>query len=172
MYNSITTHCYIALCAHHPESPFLTISLTPFIFFILLLPSFLSGDHHITIFVCVCEFCLLLSIFYSKNEWNHMVLVLFLSDLFHLAWHSQDPSLLYQMSKCHPFYGGVVLHCVMSIYYPIVYFIIVLCECAYIVCSLLWRRTLNASIENITERFCSCFCKITITITITIITFI
>lgn len=62
-----------------------------------------SANYHTV--VCVCGFvlfirCLLL---YVSREWS-IIIVPFPSDLFHLAWYSQDSSTLSQKAVCH-FYG-------------------------------------------------------------------
>ena len=94
VYSSMIHHLYIISCAHppksnHPPSPCIWLSVL------------LSGSVGVCLFFSSVH--LLLSVLYPIYEWNHMVLSIFLFDLFLLAWYSQDPSMLSQMAVFHLF---------------------------------------------------------------------
>ena len=95
-------HVYKALCAHYPKSKLLPSPLlTPFI--LCCSPTSFPIDIHHTI-ICVAEFCVFVVLFISLFSVLYLALVklsgswLFSSDLSHLPWYSQDPSMLLHCS--------------------------------------------------------------------------
>ena len=109
-YNSIIYHLFTALCTHHSKSSFPS---SPCIWPPLRSPScptlFPSGNHpllcpwvYLGFFVVVgssVAFC-----FISHILVKSCVSCSFPSNLFHLAWYSQDPSILSQIIVFHPFF--------------------------------------------------------------------
>ena len=110
MYNYIINHQYTPLCTHHSKSSFPS---SPCIWPPLRSPScptlFPSGNHpllcpwvYLGFFVVVgssVAFC-----FISHILVKSCVSCSFPSNLFHLAWYSQDPSILSQIIVFHPFF--------------------------------------------------------------------
>ena len=85
--------CY-PFCPSHPSA--------------LVATTLFSVSTCLFLFGLVCSF-----VFYIPCEQNHMVL--YFSDLFHLAWYPQGASVLSQMARFHLFNDWVVFHCIYNI---------------------------------------------------------